>query len=272
MSPVHRFYGSSVWGVAARPSRTPRWKLAMRVLTTSGDLVGASASASPPPPPTEPGTRLALGTRLGSPAWVVSPADGAASARAARQPSSAGEVHDWPAASPTGAPGAGRAVLRLLPLRRNQSDSSESKIGSRWSWVAGGGTVTVPESVAPSVTWPPIALGPSPPRTSRLPIGGILGACGGTCPPNAGSLLGPDPKPSRPPELPWPADAAGVRGAISSASAELFAGAPLPLDLPRTGSDCPESASQPFPAVGFGPVPSGPASGPAPGQASCPAS
>ena len=37
------------------------------------------------------------------------------------------------------------------PLRRNQSDSSESKIGSRWSWTPDGGTVTWPESVAPSV-------------------------------------------------------------------------------------------------------------------------
>src|SRR5260370_18429637 len=113
---IHRSYGSSVWGAAARPSRTPRWKLAMRVLTTSGDLVGASASASPPPPPTEPGTRLALGTRLGRPAWGVSPADGAASAWAARQPSSAGEVHAWPTAPEAGAP-AGRARLGRLPGR-----------------------------------------------------------------------------------------------------------------------------------------------------------
>ena len=77
----------------------------MRVLAASGDLAGASASASPPPPPTEPGTRLALGTRFGRPAWVVSPADGAASASAARQPSSAGEFHDdWTAAWPTWTP------------------------------------------------------------------------------------------------------------------------------------------------------------------------
>ena len=102
----------------------------MRVLATSGDLVGASASASPPPP-TEPGTRLALGTRLGRPAWVVSPADGAASARAARQPSSEGEVYDWPPAATAVAPATGRAVLRLLPLRRNQSDSSESRSEER---------------------------------------------------------------------------------------------------------------------------------------------
>src|SRR5579864_3635275 len=100
----------------------------MRVLAASGDLVGTSASASPPPPPTEPGTRLALGTRLGRPAWVVSPADGSASAWAARQPSSAGEVQaGWLAVAPAGPPGAGRATLTLLPLRRNQSDSSESK-------------------------------------------------------------------------------------------------------------------------------------------------
>src|SRR5579859_5658151 len=122
----YRSYGSSVWGAAARPSRTPRWKLAMRVLAASGDLVSASASASPPPPPTEPGTRLALGTRFGRPAWVVFPADGTATAWAARQPSSAGEIHVSPPDAPAWAPEAGRAVLRLLPLRRNQSDSSES--------------------------------------------------------------------------------------------------------------------------------------------------
>ena len=70
----------------------------MRDLTASGDLVGASASASLPPLPTEPGTRLALGTRLGRPACVVSPAAGTASASAARQPSSAGEIQDGCAA------------------------------------------------------------------------------------------------------------------------------------------------------------------------------
>ena len=41
-------------------------------------------------------------------------------------------------------------MLSGLPLRRNQSDSSESKIGKRWSGAAGGGTVTWPEPAAPS--------------------------------------------------------------------------------------------------------------------------
>jgi len=75
----------------------------MRVRTASADLAGASVSASDPP--TDPGTRLALGTRLGSPAWVVSPAVGAATTCAARHPSSAGDVHDdgsagWPPWTP----------------------------------------------------------------------------------------------------------------------------------------------------------------------------
>ena len=64
----------------------------MRVRTVSADLAGASASASGPP--TDPGTRLALGTRFGSPAWVVSAAAGAATTSAARHPSSAGDVHN----------------------------------------------------------------------------------------------------------------------------------------------------------------------------------
>src|ERR1700730_16217265 len=127
----------------------------MRERATSGDLTGASASVSglpalvwpaPLPPPTEPGTRLALGTRLGRPAWVVSPAAGIATARAARQPSSAGDVHEPCAAAGAACAAAwGRwVVARVFPLRRNQSDSSESKIGSRCSGPADG-TVTWPE-------------------------------------------------------------------------------------------------------------------------------
>src|SRR5580693_4522951 len=103
----------------------------MRLLTASGDLVGASASASLPPLPTEPGTRLALGTRFGRPACVVSPAAGTARASAARQPSSAGEIQDGCTAvcsacatCSSGPAREGRAVLRGLPLLRNQSDSS----------------------------------------------------------------------------------------------------------------------------------------------------
>src|ERR1700722_16935242 len=128
--------------------------------------------------------------------------------------------------------------------------------------MAGGGTVTLPESVALSVPWAPFAagspaLGPSPPRTFWLPIGdwGILGACGGTCPPNAGSLLGAG-----------FAVPAGIHGGSSSAlsSGEPAAGTvlplPLPLDLPRTGSAWVDSLpAEPFPAPGSAP---GPAPGP----------
>jgi hypothetical protein len=39
-------------------------------------------------------------------------------------------------------------LARVCPLRRNQSDSSESKIGSRWTW-PGGGTVTWPSAGSP---------------------------------------------------------------------------------------------------------------------------
>ena len=175
----------------------------MRERAASGDLTGASASASslpgcpwpPPPPPTEPGTRLALGTRLGSPAVVVSPAAGDATTWAARQPSSAGDVHE-PCAAGCAAcapPWARWVVVRVFPLRRNQSDSSESKIGSRCSWPAGG-TVTWPSAASPGptpfVTLPvPSALGPSLPWT----FGPLIGDCGGCgpVPAKAGSLLGP---------------------------------------------------------------------------------
>src|SRR6185437_7236960 len=109
-------------------SRTPRWKLAIRVRIISADRTGGATSLSSPPP-TDPGTGLARGTRVGSPAVVVSPAAGAAATRAARHPSSAGELHDCAASDPAFEPSD-------LPLRRNQSDSSESKIGRRWSCAA----------------------------------------------------------------------------------------------------------------------------------------
>jgi hypothetical protein len=68
---------------AARPSRTPRWKLANRSLVDAADLVGTGAAGSGD---AVPGTRFALGTRLGSPADVVPPVAGALAAAAASQP------------------------------------------------------------------------------------------------------------------------------------------------------------------------------------------
>jgi hypothetical protein len=97
----------------------------------------------------------------------------------------------------------------VVPLRRNQSDSSESKIGSRCG--PADGTVTWPSAcslepgpAAPFVAVPALpALGPSLPWMFWLPTGNC-GPCGGgwTAPPKAGILLRP------------PAAAAG--GSVSS--------------------------------------------------------
>src|SRR5581483_10352822 len=182
---------------------------------------GAVPPASWPPPPTEPGTRLALGTRFGSPACVVSPADGAATTCAARQPSSAGEVHVCVVAACTGCGPVPRDVVAVavvpivLPLRRNQSDSSESKIGSRWSCAAAGEIVTVVGSWVAAAPLPfpfpfPCAepsLNPSPKPPRPAPTRGSLvlasssgsesaprsssRTVGGCAPPNDGSRLGP---------------------------------------------------------------------------------
>src|SRR5215467_11894922 len=72
-----------------------------------------------------PGTRFALGCRLGSPATVTPPDTGECATSAARQPSSAGDDHVPADATATG------PSPRCL-LRRNQSDSIDSKIGSRF--------------------------------------------------------------------------------------------------------------------------------------------
>src|SRR5258708_29992620 len=109
----HPSYGSSVFGADARASRTPRWKLASLLRTSSAEREG-------PPPlaaesPTDPGTRFARGTRRGSPAVVVAPVVGAATVWAARHPSSAGEFHDPRSGTPAGS----WAFACLAPLRRN---------------------------------------------------------------------------------------------------------------------------------------------------------
>lgn len=110
---------------------------------------------------TVPGTRFAFGTRTGSPAAVVPPDTGACATSAARQPSSAGEdqvsavsagsaavsagsaaVFAGSAAVSAATPLAGRSTTCLV--RRNQSDSTDSKIGSRLSSAAlgRGGMIT----------------------------------------------------------------------------------------------------------------------------------
>src|ERR1700759_1685743 len=136
MRGFHPSYGPGVLGRAARASRTPRWKLASLLRTSSAEregspLVSLLAAVGSP---TDPGTRLARGTRRGSPADVVAPVLGAATLSAARQPSSAGEECQaasagwagWAGCGPLPGAGAGTSGA-VLPLRRNQSDSSESK-------------------------------------------------------------------------------------------------------------------------------------------------
>src|SRR5215469_1059499 len=159
---VSSVYGSSFWGAAARASRTPRWKLAIRVRIRSADRAGGASSVLSPPP-TDPGTRLARGTRFGSPAVVFSPAAGAAATRAARQPSSAGELQLCAEAEAA-------VELSDLPLRRNQSDSRESKIGSRWSCAGppDDGIVTWLPS-EPPMPFPPFAPGPAVPADPPSP-------------------------------------------------------------------------------------------------------
>src|SRR5690348_8199583 len=130
----------------------PRWKLARRSCARAADRAGAGGAGAVAVLLTVPGTRFAFGTRTGSPAAVVPPDTGACATSAARQPSSAGEdqvsagaaadsagaaaVSAGAAADPAGSPVAGRSTPCLL--RRNQSDSTDSKIGSRLSSAAPG--------------------------------------------------------------------------------------------------------------------------------------
>src|SRR6266487_2950365 len=130
----------------------PRWKLASRSLAFVADLAGAGAAVSTP---TVPGTRFARGTLLGSPDSVTPPDVGTCAASAARQPSSAGDVQ-LPLATLFTCP----AQLAPCLPRRNQSDSTDSKIGSRCSSPAlpAGGTMI------PRCAWPGgVRKGSSPP-------------------------------------------------------------------------------------------------------------
>jgi hypothetical protein len=139
--------------VAARPSRIPRWRLAKRSLVAAADRAGAGGGASAVAVAV-PGMRFAWGTRRGRPATVVPPEAGATATSAARQPSSPGEAQlvltgcsGW-AAEPAGHSTEGRP-------RRNQSDSTASKIGSLFSSPsdAGGGTITPPAAVPNRESW-----------------------------------------------------------------------------------------------------------------------
>src|ERR1700753_689401 len=203
----HPSYGSSVLGAAARASRTPRWKLASLLRTSSAEragppLVVSFVAAGVADSPTDPGTRLARGTRRGRPADVVVPVVGAATVSAARQPSSAGECHSawagWACWAPV-PPGDACGADPVGPLRRNQSDSSESKMGRRCSWPPSGGAGTRTSPLVPLAPLAPLAglggpagrgAGPPPtppcsgvgglrPRAAPAPLAGRVGSgCG----------------------------------------------------------------------------------------------
>jgi len=90
-----------------------------------------------------PGTRLAFGIRLGSPAAVGAPADGESTVSAACQPASAGDDQRFASALVTAAELPDGLAPSCPPL--NQLDSIESKMGSpRLSEEssAGGGMTT----------------------------------------------------------------------------------------------------------------------------------
>jgi mucin-6/19 len=156
---------------AARALRMPRWKLARRSCARVADRPGAGGEGAVAVLLTVPGTRFAFGTRTGSPAAVVPPDTGACATSAARQPSSAGEdqvsagvpaVSAGAAAVSAGVPAvsAGAAAVsagtpvadRSAPclLRRNQSDSTDSKIGSRLSSAALGTSGVITSGVISS--------------------------------------------------------------------------------------------------------------------------
>src|SRR6201994_410496 len=131
----HPSFGSPALGPAAPASRTPRWKLASLLRTSSAERAGAAlvfSLAAAEGSPTDPGTRFARGTRRGRPAEVVVPVVGAGTVPPPRQPPSAGECPPGGAAGPDWAPvppAADGVGAWVESPRRNQSDSRESKIG-----------------------------------------------------------------------------------------------------------------------------------------------
>src|SRR5450755_2780051 len=159
---------------AARPSLIPRWKFAKRSLVAAAERAGAGAATGSDP--AVPGTRFAFGTRFGRPAGVMPLEDGVLATSAARQPSSAGEVQV--AAFSSSCPGPATACRP----RRNQSDSTDSKIGSLLSSLreALGGTTTPPCTDEPGDQPIDERLSPAgPSRSATLPaVGAPSTGCG----------------------------------------------------------------------------------------------
>src|SRR5215468_1315487 len=163
----------------------PCWKLAMRSLVCAAVRAGAAAGAAALTPP---GTRFAIGTRLGRPARVVPEDTGACATSAACHPSSAGE--DQPAELGTWL-GAGAAQSEPSRPRRNQSDSTDSKMGNLFSspMPAAGGTITPGTSPLPGAV--PLLCGT--PLRGGVPLPGCAPLLCGM--PLAGAAAPSEPKP-----------------------------------------------------------------------------
>src|SRR5882757_3687638 len=156
-------------GAVPRAFLIPCWKLDRRCLVCEADRPGTGGTGSAGPAP--PGTRLALGTRLGSPASVVSANTGARATSAACQPTSAGE--DQAASS-----GSGSEAVRPTgrPPRRNQSDSTDSKIGRRLAGpvLSGGGiTTSRPPRAGPGTAIPGLSAVPFADGTGRAVLSSV---------------------------------------------------------------------------------------------------
>src|SRR4051812_2522160 len=123
--------------MSSRAARKPCWKLDRRLRTRSGETEGIGATPfGAEAVSAEPGTRFALGTRLGSPAAVAPSRAGSTTASARCQPASA-------LAEPQLAPS---------PLCSNQADSTEAKIGRYSSPDEGGLTTGMGPVAADSVS------------------------------------------------------------------------------------------------------------------------
>jgi len=196
----------------------PRWKLARRSCACAADRAGTGGGGAADALLTVPGTRFACGTRTGSPAAVVPPDTGDCATSAARQPSSAGDdqVSAGAAEVSTGSAAPGRSAPCLL--RRNQSDSTDSKIGSRFSSAAfgAGGMITSGDSALASDG----SVASPGPGASSSPASTVAGEPGGAPStgrfpfPGAGAVATP------------PAPAEGMAAGSARPGGELAAAVP----------------------------------------------
>src|SRR6185437_8287051 len=178
--------------------------------------------------PARPGTRFAFGSRSGSPAEVTPLDTGACATSAARQPSSAGDDQ-----ASVGVPESGASPPRRL--RRNQSDSTDSKIGSRLSaaGLGAGGTITptgapmIGTSASVAASLAPAVL-PGIPSVNR----GTLAAAG-ACRASDGSPA--QPPGSWSPAAPWSRPACGSPANSGTLACRPGSPGPVAGSLDRAG-------------------------------------